>query len=413
MLPVETELHLRLKVESEGLTVNGLVGAIEEVAPALEGQMLRTVVDEAQRAHLDAVRAGRAPPIECDRCGSASWVKRGHRVRKLKSSRGRFTFPLRQVSCRDCSRTWSPFVERLGLRPFQRVSDELLERVTALATEMSYRKASRTAGRLLAETLSPMTLWRAVQERGAALELTSGESSKVLVLDSTRVPAGEKKGGEDIYLAFAPQDRFRERGRWRQRKRLVGFTIGPGGWPDVLPPEAEPEVVVSDGDLGIAPAVEDAYPEARLQRCEWHLVYSLDYRLWRDGVAKAERDVLSEELHGLLFDVPAPDGEGRRAAIRRWAKGRLEGRSDAQTLVLGAVGEICFSPPSPLRTTSHAERAMRELNRRTDVGVRWTRSGVANMLRLRLSRRYNPDDYARIWSNTHEQTSVEVTVSMS
>jgi hypothetical protein len=45
------------------------------------------------------------------------------------------------------------------------------------------------------------------------------------------------------------------------------------------------------------------------------------------------------------------------------------------------------------------EREMREINRRTDVGVRWSVTGVDNLLRLRHSRRINPDDFERVWSD--------------
>lgn len=65
MLAVESALHLRLKVRTERLTVNGLVDALERLAPTLEGQVVREVLDRAQRDHLEAVRAGRAPPVTC------------------------------------------------------------------------------------------------------------------------------------------------------------------------------------------------------------------------------------------------------------------------------------------------------------------------------------------------------------
>jgi hypothetical protein len=49
------------------------------------------------------------------------------------------------------------------------------------------------------------------------------------------------------------------------------------------------------------------------------------------------------------------------------------------------------------RTTSVIEREMREINRRADVGARWSISGVDYLLRLRHSQRINPDDFDRVW----------------
>ena len=53
------------------------------------------------------------------------------------------------------------------------------------------------------------------------------------------------------------------------------------------------------------------------------------------------------------------------------------------------------------RTTSVIEREMREINRRTDVGARWSEPGVDRLLRLRHSKRINPDDFDRVWSTVH------------
>jgi hypothetical protein len=41
---------------------------------------------------------------------------------------------------------------------------------------------------------------------------------------------------------------------------------------------------------------------------------------------------------------------------------------------------------------------MREVNRRADVGVRWSIPGIDHLLRLRHSKRINPDDFERVWS---------------
>jgi transposase-like protein len=39
-------------------------------------------------------------------------------------------------------------------------------------------------------------------------------------------------------------------------------------------------LVVSDGGADLVPSLTQAYPRARHQRCEWHLVYSLGHFLW-------------------------------------------------------------------------------------------------------------------------------------
>lgn len=408
MLPAETTLHLHLKLNGEELTVNGLVGVLDE----LEGQLFGALVDAIQRDRLEATRSGDAPPIRCPRCESAEWVKRGSRPRQLKTTRGTFRFQLRQITCKACERTWSPLVEGLGLEAYQRVTEELRESLVGLVTELSYRKTSRWGEQMLGTTLAPMTLWREVQKRGRQVEFTfDPDDVERIEVDGTKVPAGPRKRGEPLNLAFSIEGRRWGRGRWRRRKRLVGMGLGSGSWKRALPPELSPELVVSDGGTDVVPAVRRRLPDARLQRCEWHLVHSLDYQLWKDGRKKPERDRRADELHALLFEPLEEEAGNRRARIRLWSHEHFEADTNGRRFLHEAVDHVCYPRPSTLRTTSHAERAMRELNRRTDVGAPWSVPGIDHLLRLRLARRYNPDDYHRIW-NTHDPPlDIEVQVS--
>ncbi|MFB6240294.1 MAG: hypothetical protein ABEJ46_01790, partial [Gemmatimonadota bacterium] len=358
----ETELHLAVEVMSEQLTINGLLRRFE----ALERELFAELLDAAQQQHLRAVRQGEAPEIECPRCGSEYWVKRGSRHRQLTTSQGELTFPLRQVTCSHCDRTWSPFVERLGLEPRQRASEELREKLVGLVTEVSYRKASRFGEEQFGATLSAMEIWRTVQRRAREISFTAnGDGPARLEVDGTQAPAGPDAHGEAVNLAFQVGDRKRENGRWRRSKRLVG--LGMSDWSRALPEVLSPDLVVNDGGGDVCRAVAATYTEARFQRCEWHLVYGLDKALWNDGVEYKIRGRLQRELHERVFG--GGEGRDRRADIRAWAADRLGTYERARSLVTSAVGEVCYEPPSSLRTTSHAEREMRELNRRTDVGA--------------------------------------------
>jgi hypothetical protein len=67
-------------------------------------------------------------------------------------------------------------------------------------------------------------------------------------------------------------------------------------------------------------------------------------------------------------------------------------------MLRAAAAKVLYPRPSRERTTGAIEREMREINRRTDVGVQWSVSGVDHMLRLRHAQRINPDDFERVWS---------------
>lgn len=92
-----------------------------------------------------------------------------------------------------------------------------------------------------------------------------------------------------------------------------------------------------------------------------------------------------------------PAGERARGSYRGLADA-LEAYPTAKSLLDNAEPHVLYSPPSPECATSVMEPEKRELIRRTDVGARWSIPGIANLLRLRLAKRNNPDDYARVWS---------------
>ncbi len=43
----------------------------------------------------------------------------------------------------------------------------------------------------------------------------------------------------------------------------------------------------------------------------------------------------------------------------------------------------------PYHTTAPIEREMREINRRVDIGVRWSKQGVENLLKVKMHKRLN------------------------
>lgn len=412
MLPVESELHLALKLVAPGMAVNDLAiwlfGARDEFVRLILARLL----EEMQEQELERVLREESELV-CRRCGvvhrgRGGVLRRGFRVRRVRTSCGEVRFRLRQVTCRECRGTWSPFVGRLGLRSRQRVVEELEHRLIDWVTQLGYAKTSRLGREWLGATLSARGLHRAVQRRGAEVELTREGCPKVVVADGTNVPAGEKRLGEEVQLAFEIRGRSREGGRGRVLKRLVGFGIGRGGWRDTLPSSLRPELIVTDAGTGLRKFMSDHHPGARHQLCEWHLGYTLAHFLMIDGVKLKQRQELARELMGVLASPEKRRARSRYAAL---AEG-LKTHKKSATLLRGAAPYVLYDdPPSAERTTSIAEREMREINRRVDVGARWSILGVMNLLKLRLTQRINPDDYGRLWATPQHPTSWVVSVT--
>jgi hypothetical protein len=114
-----------------------------------------------------------------------------------------------------------------------------------------------------------------------------------------------------------------------------------------------------------------------------------------------------QKITGKLSGILARGGQQARESYRKLTDS-LSSYARAQTLLNNAEPYVLYSPPSAERTTSVMEREMREVNRRTDVGARWSVNGITNLVRLRLAKRHNPDDYERVWSPLRKPASTMV-----
>src|SRR5687767_5085520 len=103
LLSVNTVVHLEVKVELTGVTINGLAewafGKREELTQMLLGPL----VEAAQEHWLSEVTRS-APEVVCKGCGvvhrgTEGWLRRGSRMRSVKTSSGQIEFALLQVTC--------------------------------------------------------------------------------------------------------------------------------------------------------------------------------------------------------------------------------------------------------------------------------------------------------------------------
>jgi hypothetical protein len=399
MLMLETSIQLSENVIISAASINDLAYTLPQIGREIALDLAVRAIEQAQGEHLERVLAGEAE-IACDRCGvvhsgpEAKLVGRGSRERKLRISSGVLCFALRQVTCRECNRTWSPFAELLGLKPRQRIADELMRKLVEAATNQSYAKTCTLAGDWLGSSVAPRTLHRCVQERGAELVFTPAPDCKVAMADGTKVPAGKSRYGTDVRIAFQILGRAEENGRLRTLKRIAGWSIGPVGWSEALPAGIASETIVTDREAGIPEVLARQHPGVRHQLCEWHMGHSSKHLLALDHVPVAQREKLVQELNAILWS-PDPQ-EVKKTRFEAFWKALPYRR--ARAMLRDSQDRILYDTPSAARTTSPAEREMREVNRRTDVGVLWSIKGVNNMLKLRHALRLNPDDFDRVWT---------------
>jgi hypothetical protein len=395
---LETSIQRLTKIESLSLSINDLASALPRVSRDYGLEHARQVIEAFQEQFIEKLFAG-LEELVCERCGVVhsgrlTLLRRGSRQRTLRTSIGVLVFALKQLTCRDCRRTWSPFAQLLGLAPRQRIAEELVRKMVEGVTELSYAKTCEFAEAWLGASVTPRTLHRFVQERGAQLRFTPAEPTRVVVADGTKVPAGSSERGTDVRLSFQILERYAEHGRVVVEKRIAGWGMGPGGWSDALPAGICTEVIVSDREKGLPELIAERFPGIRHQHCEWHLSHTLGHLLYLDGVKVKERRPLTSKLSHIIWGKTTKD---QRAAYVKFCAG-LENRPKAHTMLSDALENVLFEKPSSERTSSVMEREMREINRRSDVGVRWSERGIDNLLRLRAARRINKDDFERVWS---------------
>jgi hypothetical protein len=396
MLTLETSIQRLTKIDSSSFSINDLASALPQVSRDYGLEHAQQVIAAFQEQFILDLFAGRETLV-CERCGvvhsgGPTILRRGSRARELRTSSGLLVFALKQLTCRDCGRTWSPFGALLGLVPRQRVAEELVRKLTECVTELPYAKTCELAKAWLGASVTPRTLHRFVQERGARLRFTPAEPTEVVMADGTKVPAGLSERGVDVRLSFQIVGRHQEHGRTVVEKRIAGWGMGPGGWSDALPAGICTKVIVTDREKGLPELIAARFPGIRHQHCEWHLSHTLGHLLYLDGVKVKERKPLTAKLAHIVWG----ETEDRRAAYASFCA-ELAGRPKAHTMLSDALENVLFDDPSSERTSSVMEREMREINRRSDVGVRWSERGIDNLLRLRAARRINQDDFERVW----------------
>jgi len=402
MLTLETSIQQLVKVELPSARINDLVNGLPELGRALALRAGAQLLDQMQKRLFEDVQA-RCIEIVCERCGvvhragGGTLLRRGRRSRRLKTSSGLLVFDLHQLTCRDCRRTWSPFADWLGLKPRQRVSEELERKLVEWVTELSYAKTCRLGDEWLGATLAPRTLHRCVQERGSRVRFTPAAECKVALADGTKVPAGPGERGCEVRFTLQLLGREEHHGRPRVVKRIAGWSMGAGPWSRAISAGVATEAIVTDREQGLAELMAKEHPGVFHGACEWHLGHSLDHQLLLDGVKNRERKQRVAQLNQLVWG-PAE----KRAAAFQTLRNALRSHGHAAAM-LRNVASYVLSPHRPSeRTTSVIEREMREINRRTDVGRRWSIPGIDHLLRLRHSKRLNPDDFERVWSSVRK-----------
>ena len=401
--------------------IDALERAAVEFARAAPGELIGSAVDAMVAELLTEVCGPFGFPIDDDAQITAPWVcpgcasmrgfrRRGAQVRRRKLTSLVATVSLRSamVECRSCDRRFSPLAQLLGLAPRQRRTPELSKATAALAVQVAYAKAARLMAEVGGVEVSARSVRRdliaaAPDRLGPRPGVTD---VPVLLLDGTGERAGPAKGGVALHLAIAIVTRRSEAGRTTCGVELLAATLDEP-W-ETLFDQLEgirPALIVVDGEEELSTLAEKRFAGVPRQRCLWHLCRAVDRALrYTDRASSVDRDQANHDLETILVNAWAnrdPD-EARECLNLLTDRLEIEGASAAAAHLRHAATEVftfLTHPDAGWRIAGHQrrpdvgtgvlERVMREMNRRTDVGVRWSIGGIRALLMTKPQHKYH------------------------
>ena len=347
----------------------------EAVLSHQEALLKQDLGDRYQRKRIEAGFA-------CPDCGCRKFTRKGKRQRVYKCVIGKIKVFLLQVKCSSCEHRFCPYKDLVGLAFSERISKGLIERQMDLTCHIPYGKAQNFIRLCLDTAVSPVTVRKSIDRKADQIRSQPVTAKdRVVFEDSTKVKAGDKDRGESIHLAIAAKPYYTLNGRPRMWKRFLFLKTGKADSIKETLKSLNAKAIVHDGDMdltGCAPLI---------QRCLWHLPRQLKHFLWMDGLDFEARKPYVKELIEVLYHSPSVQAmkQGYRKVINRLKKNNLD---HSAVHLTNAFNEITVARQNklPYPTTSPVEREMREINRRADVGVRWSVEGVENLL---LVKTYN------------------------
>lgn len=411
MLKLNQTIQLELNILTENVDVNDLIELNRKINRAITPKLFYQQFEEVQRSVLDKVlgdrwlpQQSREAPWECPRCGSKyGFRKRGKRERYLKTSIGKLKIPLLQVTCCDCGKTFSPFSRIFGIPYRKRLSRELEQKIVKNVIELSYNKSSININDLLDIKVSKQTIHRVVQRYGSEAEiLRTGEPIKQLQVDSTKVNAIDNERGINAHIALSIGTRTKKGKRTYVSKELVEIEVNeqPNKIKKLLKKHPV-ELLIVDGHSGLESFIKEQNLNIDVQRCFWHLPRTLSHSLYLDGLPLYQRRFWAKSFLPIIYDDI--DIEQR---IKKYDEFSItlnqNGYNHAYQYIINAKVESFTYFKLPIekredRTISIVERQMREIKRRFKNGSRWSKSGIENLIKLKLIYLFSKNSWSYLW----------------
>jgi transposase-like protein len=267
----------------------------------------------------------------------------------------------------------------------ERISSGLRDRQLSMTCHVPYQRARNFVHQCLGVSCSPKRIRKDLDTTAQQIrQLPTKAVGKVVYQDATKVKAGPKQRGVSIHMAITAEPNGQRWGRNQMRKRLLFLKTGDGRSIKESLKSLGAGGIIHDGEMDLSGCAK------RLQRGLWHLPHQLQHFLWMDGVAWEQRKPSVKELIHVLYKSSTPSKMENR--YRQFInKLKCQGLTNSFTHLQRAEQELSTSRRHHFdyHTTAPAEREMREINRRADIGVRWSIPGIENLLLVKTWYRLN------------------------
>jgi hypothetical protein len=384
-------LSVPSKVSDFGFHVNTISEQLHEGRSPLLGCLFfeKVFVYQQRRLRRDLgnrySRLRRRASFTCPKCRARSFIRKGHRHRIYLSVLGKTRLPIVQVQCRSCGARFCPYKDRIGLGFDERISYGLRSRQLSLTCQVPYQKARSFVGQCLGVSCSPKRIRHDLDRVAQQIRQSRTQAvGKVVYQDATKVKAGPKQRGVPIHVAITAEPNGKRWGRNQMRKRLCFLRVAPASDIKTSLRSLKAKGIVHDGEMNLSGCAK------AVQRGLWHLAHQLKHYLWLDGMSSEHKGPYIKELISVLYDSKTPgtlDTDYRQFV----EKLKAEGLTNSFTHLQGAQRELSVSRKHHFdyHTTAPVEREMREINRRADIGTRWSVQGIENLLLVKTWYRLN------------------------
>lgn len=362
-------------------------------------------------AFADSFMQMEAKPFSCNRCGNNrffKWKTRHGKQTSIMTIFGLLSLSQMQIQCKNCGCKMYITRKLLEVAPRKKIPLFTIRRLGLIGALTTFRVAQKIVG-MFGVTLDKMSIWRCVQKLGEEIDLSLDPNEKAIAeADGTGIPIqGIKKGHRGKELKVLVQHKN------NGGVFVAGLSIGKydGNWDNLFKPQIpvlqlfKRFLLITDGDTNILKGLKGKV-DVLFQRCLWHIPYQFKWYLWNDGLKK--KSELWPQLFSRLLDIVNvkgvldPEAKECIEDVIKHKNGHLERlinecrKNDlpsAATYLENAKADMfsAISRKMQGKTTSHAERVMRTVNMRINVG-KWSPRGALNAMKVRLSYYYNGFD---------------------